>query len=59
MGEGRLRDSFGYWAERQHAGDHWYGASLGGSLCDTSKMQVGGVRLTSHESKTTQKAQIT
>ena len=24
-----------------------------------SKMQVGGVRLTSHESKTTQKAQIT
>ena len=28
----------------------WYGASLGGSLCDTSKTQVGGVQLTSHES---------
>jgi hypothetical protein len=35
----------------------WYGASLGGSLCDTSKTQVGGVRLTSQESKTTKKAQ--
>jgi hypothetical protein len=37
----------------------WYGASLGGPLCDTSKMYVRQVRLASHESKTTQKAQIT
>ena len=32
----------------------WYGASLGGSLCNTSKMYVRKVRLASHESKTTQ-----
>ena len=37
----------------------WYGASLGGPLCNTSKMYVRQVRLASHESKTTQKAQIT
>jgi hypothetical protein len=37
----------------------WHGASLGGPLCDTSKMYVRQVRLASHESKTTQKAQIT
>jgi hypothetical protein len=36
-----------------------YGASLGGSLCDTSKMYVRQVRLASHKSETTQKAQIT
>ena len=35
----------------------WYGASLGGTLCNTSKIYVQLVRLTSHESKTTQKAQ--
>ena len=29
----------------------WYGASVGGSLCDTSKTYVWQVRLTSHESK--------
>ena len=34
----------------------WYGASLGGPLCNTSKMYVRQVRLASHESKTTQKA---
>ena len=34
-----------------------YGASLGGPLCDASKTLVGRVQLTSHESKTTQKAQ--
>ena len=34
-----------------------YGASQGGPLCDASKMLVGHVQLTSHESKTTQKAQ--
>jgi len=36
-----------------------YGASLGGTLCTTSKTLVGRVQLTSHESKTTQKAQTT
>jgi len=36
-----------------------YGASLGGSLCKTSKMYVRQVGLTSHESKTAQKAQAT
>jgi len=39
--------------------DAWYGASLGGPLCDTSKMHVRQVRLASHESKITQKEQIT
>ena len=34
-----------------------YGASLGGSLCNTSKMYVWWVQLTSHESETAQKAQ--
>jgi hypothetical protein len=34
-----------------------YGASLGGSLCNTSKMYAWRVQLTSHESETTQKAQ--
>ena len=33
----------------------WYGASLGGPLCNTSKMYVRQVRLASHESETTQK----
>jgi hypothetical protein len=36
-----------------------YGASLGGSLCKTSKMYVQQVGLTSHESETAQKAQTT
>ena len=36
-----------------------YGTCLGGPLCDTSKMYVQQVQLASHESKTTQKAQIT
>ncbi len=36
-----------------------YGASLGGSLCNTSKMYVRWVWLTSHESETAQKAQAT
>jgi hypothetical protein len=36
-----------------------YGASLGGSLCNTSKRYVWLVRLTSHKSETTQKTQIT
>ncbi len=36
-----------------------YGASLGGSLCNTSKMYVQWVRLTSHKSETAQKAQTT
>jgi hypothetical protein len=37
-----------------------YGASLGGPLCNTSKMYVPQqVRLTSHESETAQKAQTT
>ncbi len=35
----------------------WYGASMGGTLCNTSKMWVRQVRLMSHELKTTQKAQ--
>ena len=39
---------------------HWgYGANLGGSLCNTSKMYVQWVRLTSHKSETAQKAQTT
>jgi len=29
----------------------WYGASVGGSLCFTSKMYVRQLRLTSHKSK--------
>jgi hypothetical protein len=33
----------------------WYGASLGGPLCNTSKMYVRQVKLTCHESETTQK----
>ena len=43
-------------------GEMWvYGTSLGGSLCNTFKMKmlVGRVRLTSHESESTQKARIT
>jgi hypothetical protein len=40
-------------------GGDGYGASLGGPLCDTSKMYVRRVRLTSHESETAQKAQTT
>jgi len=36
-----------------------YGASLGGPLCDTSKMYPRRVQLTSHESETAQKAQTT
>ena len=36
-----------------------YGASLGGPLCNTSKMYVQWVRLTSHEPETAQKAQTT
>jgi hypothetical protein len=36
-----------------------YGASLGGTLCNTSKTYVWQVWLTSHESKTTQKTQLT
>jgi hypothetical protein len=39
--------------------DWWYGASLGGPLCDTSKMCVRRVRLTSHESGTAQKSPTT
>lgn len=35
------------------------GASLGDSQSNTSKMYVRGFRLTSHESETTQKAQMT
>ena len=35
-----------------------YGASLGGSQCNTSKTQVQWVRLMSHESETTHKAQL-
>ena len=41
----------------QEVHSKWYGASLGGSLCDTSKIYVRRVRLTSHESETAQKAQ--
>ena len=37
----------------------WYGARLGGSLCNTTKMYVRQVRLISHESETAQKAQTT
>jgi hypothetical protein len=37
----------------------WYGASLGGTLCITSKTYVQQVRLMSHESESTQKAQLT
>ena len=36
-----------------------YGASLGGSQCNTSKMKVRQVWLMSHKSETTQKAQMT
>ena len=36
-----------------------YGASLGDPLCNTSKMYIHWVRLTSHESETAQKAQTT
>ncbi len=36
-----------------------YGASQGGPLCNTTKTYVRQVWLTSHESKTTQKTQLT
>jgi hypothetical protein len=36
-----------------------YGASLGGPLCDTSKMYVRRVRLMSHKSETAHKAKKT
>ena len=39
--------------------DTRYGASLGEPLCKTSKMYARRVRLTIHESETTQKAQTT
>ena len=37
----------------------WYGASLDGSLCNTSKMYIQQVQLTSHKSENAQKAQTT
>ncbi len=41
-----------HWIQRQHPPAACrYGASVGGSLCDTSKTYVRQVRLTSHESK--------
>jgi len=44
-----------FWEHHPLLVAYWYGASLGGSLCDTSKMYVRWVRLTSHESEITQK----
>jgi hypothetical protein len=37
----------------------WYGASLDGSLCNTSKMYIQQVQMTSHKSENAQKAQTT
>ena len=40
-----------------HSGKGTYGASLDGLLCNTSKIYVRWVQLTSHESENAQKAQ--
>ncbi len=51
---GSLSHASALWSS---AGEEGYGASLGGPLCNTSKMYVRQVQLTSHESVTAQKAQ--